>query len=65
VILRHYLRKDFDISLRTISRLTVLTYICGGLCVEDEENIILDVDGKERTLTVGGIDEKLRPAGMR
>jgi hypothetical protein len=50
VILRHYLRKDFDISLRTISRLTVLTYICGGLCVEDEENIILDVDGKERTL---------------
>jgi hypothetical protein len=64
VILRHYLHK-VDISLRTISRLAVLTYICGGLCVEDAENIILDLDGKKRTLAVGGIDQKLRAAGMR
>jgi hypothetical protein len=65
VTLRHYLLPDFQISRRTISRLTVLTYVCGNLVddlVEDEKSI---VKGGKRNITVGLIEQKLQGAGLK
>ena len=65
VILRHYLLKDFRISLRTISRLTVLAYICGKLRIEEPDCLFLDPALRSGRITVGGVDQKLRAAGMK
>jgi hypothetical protein len=64
VILRFYLHRDFRISLRTISRLTVLTYICGNLRKEGDDKLFLKAKVKRGEITVGSVDQKLRAAGM-
>lgn len=60
-ILRSYLQRDFKISLKTISRLTLLTYICGNLGHENEDNLAVG----SREITVGAIDQKLREAKLK
>jgi len=67
VILRSHLRQDFGVSLRTISRLTVLTYICGRLRVEGPDRLFLFLkpNVKSGEISVGGVDQKLRTAGMK
>jgi hypothetical protein len=62
-ILRFYLRRNDKISLRTVSRLTVLTYIAGNLGREDDDRVLLN--GRKRAITVGGVDQILRAAGMK
>lgn len=66
VILRSYLPKDARVSLRTISRLTVLTYICGRLRVEGPNRLFQALKPNVRSggITVGGVDQKLRTAGL-
>lgn len=64
VILRHYLLKDFRITLRTISRLTVLTYICGKLREEGPDLLFLNPKSRRGQITVGGVDQKIRTAGV-
>ncbi len=59
VILRRYLSGEFRISLRTISRLVALTYLAGGLGREQDDRLL--VEGRKRPITVGGIDQKIRP----
>jgi hypothetical protein len=63
-LLRHYLLKDFRITLRTISRLTVLTYICGKLRIEGPDYLYLDPKSRSGRITVGGVDQKIRAAGV-
>ena len=64
-ILRMYLQKDDGISLRTISRLTVLTYICGNLRKEGESRLFSSAKEKKGEITVRGVDQKLRAAGVK
>jgi hypothetical protein len=65
LILRSYLPQDLGISLRTISRLTVLTYICGELRTEGPDGLSLKPNVKGGEIGVGGVDQKLRDAGIR
>jgi hypothetical protein len=65
VILRHYLLKDFGITLKTISRLTVLTYICGKLREEGPDHLYLNPKSRRGRITVGGVDQKIRAAGVK
>jgi hypothetical protein len=65
VILRSHLRQDFGVSLKTISRLTVLTYICGMLRIEGPNRLFLRADVRSGEISVGGVDQKLRTAGMK
>jgi hypothetical protein len=65
LILRSYLPQDSGTSLRTISRMTVLTYICGKLRVEGPNRLFLKPDVKGGEISVGGVDQKLRDAGMK
>jgi hypothetical protein len=60
VILRSYLSRDY-ISLITISRLTLLTYICGNLGKMHDGKLI--VDGRE--ITVLAVDQKIRDAHLK
>jgi hypothetical protein len=64
VVLRHYLQlKITHVSLTTIARLVVLTYICGGLA--GEQGGKLTIAGTGKRLTVGAVDQKLREAGLK
>ena len=64
-LLRHYLLKDFGITLRTISRLTVLTYICGKLREEGPDHLYSNPKSRRGRITVGGVDQKIRAAGVK
>jgi hypothetical protein len=64
-ILRSHLAHTCGISLRTISRLTVLTYLCGGLGRENINSDGLVVSGRKREITVTGVDQLLRDAGLK
>jgi hypothetical protein len=59
VILRSYLDRDFGISLRTISRLVALTYLASGLAREKDD--LLLIPERKKPITVGGIDQTIRP----
>jgi hypothetical protein len=65
LILRFYLPLASGISLKTISRLTVLTYICGKLRIEGPDRVFLLPDVRTGGITVGSVDQKLRAAGIR
>jgi hypothetical protein len=65
LILRFYLPMATGISLKTISRLTVLTYICGELRIEGPDRVFLRPHVRTGGITVGSVDEKLRTAGIR
>jgi hypothetical protein len=58
---RSYLPQEREFSLKTISRLTLLTYLCGKLGNESDGELV--VDG--RKITVGGVDQKLRDAKLK
>jgi hypothetical protein len=62
VILRIHFFQTLGISLRTISRLVVLTYVCGGI---GHFGGGLTVAGRKRQITVSGVEPKLRAAGLR
>jgi hypothetical protein len=78
-ILRHYLPQQIfvpksqrpilrksslpTVSLKTIARLIVLTYVAGNLGREDEENLILE--GRKRPINVRNVDEIIRKAGIK
>jgi hypothetical protein len=64
LILRFYLPAAIGISLRTISRLTVLTYICGKLRNEGPDRLYLQPRVPTGGITVGSVDQKLRTAGI-
>jgi hypothetical protein len=57
------------LSLRTVSRLVVLCYICAELCEEREHKLIVATQAGQRRveyeLTVDMVYKKLRKAGMR
>lgn len=59
------LGRDFldHVSLRTIARLTVLTYLAGNLGQDANDRIILK--GRKMPVTVTTVDGKLRAAGMK
>ena len=61
VIFRSYLRQDYGISLKTISRLTLLTYICGDIGKEQSDGVLVD----RRKITVGAVDQKIRAESMK
>jgi len=63
-ILRMWLPRGYGVSLRTISRLTVLTYICGELGKEHDDKLLVPAGKREREITVGLVDQKLRAAGL-
>jgi len=75
LILRSYVPLRFDsiptygilklpgVSLRTISRLTVLAYKCGELGEEKEDHLV--VKGRKAPITVAGVYQKLRSAGLK
>jgi hypothetical protein len=65
LILRFYLQKDSGISLKTNSRLTVLTYICGKLRKEGPDRLFLKPNLRSGGVSVGGVDQKLRAAGLK
>jgi hypothetical protein len=67
VILRLHLRQDFGVSLKTISRLIVLTYICGRLRVEGPNRLFVlsKPNAKSGDITVGRVYQKLHTAGMK
>jgi hypothetical protein len=60
-VLKSYLPRKLEVSLKTISRLTLLTYLCGNL--GNERSGELNVDG--RKITVGAVDQKLRDAKLK
>lgn len=62
-ILRHYLPKRDGISLKTISRFTVLTYIAGSLGEEREDDLILE--RRKRPINVVNVDQIIRNAGIK
>jgi hypothetical protein len=64
-ILRRYLPKRAGISLRTISRLAVLTYICGKLRAEGPDRLFSKPNVKGGGITVGGVYQKLPTAGIK
>ena len=66
-ILRLHLPSNLGVSLKTISRLTVLTYICGELRAEGPNGLFLlsKPSAKGGEITVRGVDGKLRNAGMK
>jgi hypothetical protein len=64
VVLRHFLKRNMSgVSLKTIGRLVVLTYICGDLAVERDGKLTIPDTGKD--LGVGAVDQKLREAGLK
>jgi hypothetical protein len=62
-ILRSYLFREDRISLRTIARLTVLTYISGDLGRQEEDSVILEK--RKRPITVSSVDQIIRTAGLK
>jgi hypothetical protein len=50
------------ISLKTIARLTVLTYVAGNLGREDDNGLMLD--GRKKPINVRSVDEMIRKAGL-
>jgi len=58
---RSFLPGKLEVSLKTISRLTLLTYLCGKLGNESDGELV--VDG--RKITVSGVDQKLRDAKLK
>lgn len=67
VALQAYLGPKFGtslpVSLKTISRLVMLTYLAGQLGHEDSNGQLI-VDGRKKPVTVVGIDQALRDAGV-
>jgi hypothetical protein len=64
-ILRHSLHR---VSLKTISRLVVLCYICGELAEGHEDHLVikqLDNKSKRNELTIDAVYQKLRDAELR
>jgi hypothetical protein len=56
-------KKEAGVPLRTINRLVVLFYFCAGLAEFQDGHLILGSNGKK--LTVGGVDQKIRRAGLK
>lgn len=63
VILRFYLHQEDGVSLKTIARLTVLTYLCAGLAEDRNGHLTIRYTGKR--LTVSAVDQKIRSAGLK
>jgi hypothetical protein len=64
---RTFLHRDEGVSLRTIARLVVLTYIICGLAMESQEDGLLRIVGlgPNRTISVRSVEEKLRRGRIR
>jgi hypothetical protein len=56
-------KNEPGVPLRTISRLVVLFYFCAGLAKFRDGHLIFG--SNEKKLTVGGVDQKIRDAGLK
>jgi hypothetical protein len=63
LILRSYLFRGCGVSLKTIARLVVLTYISGGIGRKLEE--YLSIKGRKKPINVSNVDLKLRNARVK
>lgn len=65
VVLRHFIPRSCGVSLQTISRLVVLTYICGELAQEENSRLVVGRVTGNRKLTPGAVVQKLQFAKIK